>query len=93
MHPKGNQPRIFTGRTDAEALILLPPAVKSQLSGKDPDLILGKTEGRRRREQQRMGWLNGITDLMDRSFSKVWEIVKDREAWHAAVHAVAKSWT
>ena len=56
-------------------------------------LILGKTEGRRRREQQRMGWLNGITDLMDRSFSKVWEIVKDREAWHAAVHAVAKSWT
>ena len=56
-------------------------------------LILGKTEGRRRREQQRMGWLNGITDLMDRSFSKVWEIVKDREAWHAAVHAVAKSRT
>ena len=56
-------------------------------------LILGKTEGRRRREQQRMGWLNGITDLMDRSFSKVWEIVKDREAWHAAVHAVTESQT
>ena len=55
-------------------------------------LMLGNIEGRRRRVQ-RMGWLNGITDLMDRSFSKVWEIVKDREAWHAAVHAVAKSWT
>ena len=90
---KGNEPWIFIGRTDAKASIICPPDANSRLIGKDPDA--GKDLGQEKRGGHR-GWkLDSITDsmLFDMNLNKLQEIVKDREAWHAAVHGVAKSQT
>ena len=91
VNSKGNQPWIFIGRTDpeAEAPILWPLDANSRLIGKDRDA--GKTESKRRGRQS-MRWLDSITDSIDVNLSKLQEIVKDREAWHPAVHGVTKSW-
>ena len=88
VNPKGNQPRIFTGRSDAEAPILWPSDAKSRLIEKP--LMLGKTEGKRRR-WQRIRWLDSITNWMEMNLSKLPETVKDRQAWRAAIHVIAES--
>ena len=92
VHPTGIQSWVFIRRTDVEAEtpVLWPPDARADSSEKT--LMLGKIQGRRRRGQQRIKWLDGITDLMDMGLGGLRELVMDREAWHAVIHGVSKSW-